>query len=77
MLSLCRLRLTRAVIKSILRGRKFIKNTKHNRIVVKNDKGETVLDTLVKPPNEINASSKNQEVYAYSLARAPQYHGVV
>ena len=47
------------------------------RIVVKNERGETVLDTLVKPPNEINAGAKNHEVYAYSVARAPEYQGVV
>jgi len=45
--------------------------------VVKNERGETVLDTLVQPPNEKNISSKNLEVYNYSVARAPQYLGVV
>jgi len=36
-----------------------------------------VLDTLVQPPNEKNISFKNLEVYNYSVARAPQYLGVV
>jgi hypothetical protein len=65
------------VTKSILRGRRKEIIKIYYRIVVKNERGETVLDTLIKPPSEINSGSKNHEVYAYSVARAPQYYGVV
>lgn len=74
-LLLYRLRLIRGATKNTPRGMEQL--ILFCRIVVKNERGETVLDTLVKPPNEINAGAKNHEVYAYSVARAPEYQGVV
>ncbi len=43
-------------------------------MVVKNDRGERVLDTLVKADDpHLSIGSKNRQVYLFSLQRAPTF----
>lgn len=45
---------------------------KTHRVVVKNERGERVLDTLVKPPEDaVNLGKKTQATYELALLKAP------
>lgn len=46
----------------------------HYRVVLKNDRGERVLDTLIKPPvdgSAVNLGKKTQAIYDLAMLKAP------